>query len=55
MTILHISAVENGYLLSLFSDGVERSFVFETQAKAIKLVKQFFNELNAKKNGDVVR
>ncbi len=59
MASIHIRTVDNGFLIRVSNDDFEgthdKEFVFETAAKAKKLVKQYFDELNAQENGEVLK
>ncbi len=59
MASIHIRTVDNGFIVSVagedYGGAAEKQFVFETAAKAKKLVKQFFDELNAQENGEVLK
>jgi len=59
MASIRIQNVEgnNGFIVYVYGDDfdAEKTFVFEKAYKAKKLVTQFFQELEAQQNGEVLK
>lgn len=58
MASIRIANVEgnNGFIVYVYGDdGEPKTFVFEKSYKAKRLVTQFFQELEAQQNGEVLR
>lgn len=59
MPSINIRTTDNGFVVRVGGDldddtYRDKEFVFESAAKTRKLVNQFFNELQAQKNGEVL-
>jgi len=54
---IHTAEGNNGFIIYVYGDvdDVEKTFVFEKAYKAKKLVTQFFQELEAQQNGEVLK